>query len=65
MVYFITCKSDKEELLVNTFDKVIGYESIKKELLQICDMIHHPEHYTGLGKTLLVKYFIEESGLRT
>lgn len=66
---------------MNTFDKVIGYESIKNELLQICDMIHHPEFYTalgaklpqgvmlygapGLGKTLLAKCFIEESGLRT
>lgn len=66
---------------MNAFDKVIGYESIKKELLQICDMIHHPEFYTalgaklpqgvllygapGLGKTLLAKCFIEESGLHT
>lgn len=81
LVYLIYCKSDKEELPVNTFDKVIGYESIKNELLQICDMIHHPEVYTalgaklpqgvmlygapGLGKTLLAKCFIEESGLRT
>lgn len=49
MVYLITCKSDKKELPVNAFDKIIGYESIKNELLQICDMIHHLEVYTALG----------------
>ena len=65
---------------MNAFDKVIGYESIKKELLQICDMIHHPEIYRdlgarmpkgillygepGLGKTLMAKCFVEESGLK-
>jgi len=65
---------------MNAFDKVIGYESIKKELLQICDMIHHQEAYTslgarlprgillhgdpGLGKTLMAKCFIEESQLK-
>jgi len=64
---------------MSAFDKVIGYESIKNELLQICDMIHHREVYEklgaklpqgillsgepGLGKTLMAKCFIEESGL--
>ena len=63
----------------SAFDKVIGYETIKKELFQICDMIHHREKYTkigaslpkglllhgkpGLGKTLLSNAFIEESGI--
>ena len=63
----------------NAFDKVIGYETIKNELLQICDMIHNKETYEklgaklpqgvllygdpGLGKTLIAKCFIEESGL--
>ena len=64
---------------MNAFDKVIGYETIKNELLQICDMIHNREVYEelgaklpqgillygdpGLGKTLIAKCFIEESGL--
>lgn len=64
---------------MNAFDKVIGYETIKNELLQICDMIHNREIYEnlgaklpsgvllygipGLGKTLMAKCFIAESGL--
>lgn len=64
---------------MSAFDKVIGYETIKNELLQICDMIHNKERYEalgaklpqgillygdpGLGKTLMAKSFIEESGL--
>lgn len=64
---------------MSAFDKVIGYETIKNELLQICDMIHNREQYEalgaklpqgillygdpGLGKTLMAKSFIEESGL--
>ena len=64
---------------MNEFDKVIGYESIKNELLQICDMIKNKEAYDtigarlpqgallygypGLGKTLMAKCFINESGL--
>ncbi len=63
----------------NAFDKVIGYELIKNELLQICDMIQNKDRYTvlgaklprgvllhgdpGLGKTLMANCFIEESGL--
>lgn len=66
---------------MNAFDKVIGYETIKNELLQICDMIHNREVYEelgaklpqgillygdpGLGKTLTAKCFIEESGLKS
>lgn len=65
---------------MSAFDKVIGYETIKIELLQICDMIHNREIYEelgaklpqgillygdpGLGKTLMAKSFIEESGLK-
>lgn len=64
---------------MNEFDKVIGYETIKKELLQVCDMICNREEYEklganlprgillygdpGLGKTLMAKCFIKESGL--
>lgn len=65
---------------MNSFDKVIGYEAVKKELLQVCDMIKNREVYEnfgakmprgimligdpGLGKTLMAKCFIEESGLK-
>lgn len=64
---------------MSAFDKIIGYETIKTELEQICDMIHNKEIYTalgaqmphglllygnpGLGKTLMAKCFIAESGL--
>ena len=64
---------------MSAFDKVIGYDTIKSELLQICDMIHNRDVYEslgaklpqgvllygdpGLGKTLMAKCFIEESGL--
>ena len=63
---------------MSAFDKVIGYETTKNELLQICDMIHNREIYEELGaklpqgillygnpglvKTLMAKSFIEESG---
>ena len=64
---------------MSAFDKVIGYETIKSELIQICDMLHNKEIYEelgarlpqgillygepGLGKTLMAKSFIEETGL--
>ena len=66
---------------MSAFDKVIGYDTIKNELIQICDMIHNKEIYQklgarlpqgillygdpGLGKTLMAKSFIEESGLES
>lgn len=64
---------------MSAFDRVIGYDTIKKELQQLCDLIRNPEYYMemgariphgillcgapGLGKTLLARSFIEESGL--
>ena len=64
---------------MNAFDNVIGYETIKEELLQVCDMINNKDVYKelgakiphgvllwghpGLGKTLMAKSFIEASGL--
>lgn len=65
---------------MSAFDKVLGYETIKNELIQICDMLHNRNIYEdlgaklpqgillygdpGLGKTLMAKCFIEESGLQ-
>lgn len=34
---------------MNPFDKVIGYETIKNELLQLCDMIHNRDIYENMG----------------
>ena len=64
---------------MNSFDKIIGYDSIKEELLQIVDIIHNKEVFEelgaklpqglllagdpGLGKTLMAKSFIEAAGI--
>lgn len=64
---------------MSSFDKIIGYETIKNELMQICDMINNKSVYEklgaelpmgvllygdpGLGKTLMAKCFIEECKL--
>lgn len=61
------------------FEKVIGYEKEKRQLIQVIDMIKNPEIYTelgakipkgillfgdpGLGKTLMAEQFIEASEL--
>ena len=66
---------------MSTFEKVIGYDSIKNELMQICDMVHNKERYEalgarmpngvllhgapGIGKTLMAKCFIEECGINS
>lgn len=65
---------------MSSFDKIIGYEDIKVELIRICDAVKNPEKYDrlgvhmpsgimlhgdpGLGKTLMAKCFIEESGCK-
>lgn len=64
---------------MSSFDKIIGYETIKNELMQISDMINNKSVYEklgaklpmgvllygdpGLGKTLMAKCFIEECKL--
>ena len=64
---------------MSAFDKVIGYEAIKSELMRLCDVLKNPDKYKklgvtassgvllcgppGLGKSLMSKCFIEESGL--
>ena len=64
---------------MSAFDKIIGYDHIKAELMQISDMIHHPEVYAALdaklpqglllsgepclGKTLMATALMEDSGL--
>lgn len=74
-------KFTEKENQMSAFDKVIGYEPIKEELIQICDMIHNREVYErlgarmpqgillhggpGVGKTLMARCFVEESGLES
>ena len=81
MGYFSRKSIEKERKKMSAFDKVIGYESIKAELRQICDQMKNREVYEalgarlpqglllhgdpGLGKTLMAKCFIEESGFRS
>lgn len=64
---------------MSAFDRIIGYDYIKTELMQISDMIHCPEVYAaldaklpqglllsgapGLGKTLMATALMEDSGL--
>jgi len=62
-------------------DRVIGYEGIKQELYRIIDIVKNPAKYKklgvsvpkgillsgepGIGKTLMAKCFIKETGLKT
>lgn len=66
---------------MSNFKKVIGYETIKSELMQICDMLKNKEVYQelgakfpkgvllygepGLGKTLMARCSIDECNLET
>ena len=66
---------------MSKFDKVVGYEDIKAELIRIGDVVKNPEKYDrlgvhmprgvmlwgdpGVGKSLMAKCFIEESGCKS
>lgn len=66
---------------MNSFDKVIGYEDIKRELRLFADVIKNTDKYSllgvtlpsglllsgdpGLGKTLMANCFIEEAGCKS
>ena len=65
---------------MSEFDKIIGYEDIKAELKRLCDVLRNPQRYEilgvsmpngillcgepGIGKTLMAKCFIAESGCK-
>lgn len=65
---------------MSEFDKIIGYEDIKVELKRLCDVLRNPQRYEklgvtmpngimlcgepGIGKTLMAKCFIVESGCK-
>ena len=66
---------------MSTFDKIVGYETIKEELIQISDMFQNREKYdaigakpingiliygaAGVGKTSLAECFAEECGVNS
>ena len=37
---------------MSSFDKIIGYESIKVEIARICDVVKNGDKYRKLGVTL-------------
>lgn len=63
---------------MNAFDKIIGYSSLKKELMQISDTLKNRQFYDklgvsaprglllhgepGVGKSLMASAIIEDSG---
>ena len=66
---------------MSAFDKVIGCEAIKSELIRYCDVLKNVKRYKalgvdtpkgallygkpGVGKTLMTSCFIEESSLKS
>lgn len=66
---------------MSKFDKIVGYEDIKAELVKYANVLKEPERYSklgvtvpsgillygdpGLGKTLMAKCFIAETGCKT
>ena len=66
---------------MDSLDKVIGYESVKREIKRLCDVIKNKEKYQslgvtpprglmlygkpGVGKTLIATCFVEESGKKS
>ena len=66
------------EVIEKEFEHVIGYKSIKNEMIKICDIMRNSEFYSklgvsvpngllisgdpGLGKTLMANCFIKASG---
>ena len=71
----------EESRKMGNFDKIIGYEDIKAELIRFADVIKNTVKYSrigvtlpsglliygdpGLGKSLMAQCFIEEAGCRT
>lgn len=67
--------------MVSKFDSVIGYRAIKRELLEICDMIKNPDVYRklgaamprgimlhgepGVGKSMMANAFLDECSLNS
>ncbi len=63
---------------MKSFEKIIGYESIKKQLMRVADVLKNPTHYNklgakppkgllldgrpGMGKSLMANALIEASG---
>lgn len=77
----VLSRAGRRENNMSAFDKIIGYEEIKKELMQISDTLKNREAYDrlgveaprglllygepGVGKSLMAGAVIEESGRKT